>query len=99
MIILALALLFGLLAMLLGRRVNTEWANRRKAEAEGQQAHDELEATVTSRTVALPEKNDALTAEINRRKKAEIDRENIMRDLNIALDDVKTLTGTLPTCS
>ena len=58
-----------------------------------------LEESVEKRTCELEAANRKLKAEISDRKKIEIEREKMVRELQTALADVKTLSDLLPICS
>jgi DNA repair exonuclease SbcCD ATPase subunit len=62
-------------------------------------AYEELEQKVRERTAELVRTNDALKGEVMQRKKAEEEREKLIRELQDALAEVKTLSGLLPICS
>jgi FixJ family two-component response regulator len=72
---------------------------RRLADEALKKSHDELEQKVRERTAELVEANGALTAEVAQRKRAEEEREKLIRQLQAALAEVKTLSGLLPICA
>jgi CheY-like chemotaxis protein len=72
---------------------------RRKADEALKKAYEGLEVKVKERTAALSAANETLQAEISQRKKAEEEREKLIRELQQALTAVKTLSGLLPICA
>jgi DNA-binding NtrC family response regulator len=72
---------------------------RRRAGEELKKAYEDLEVKVTERTAELREANEVLKEEIAQRKKAEEEREKLIRELQLALAEVKTLSGLLPICA
>lgn len=65
-------------------KIARDLTERRRAEEALQQAHDELEARVAVRTAALERLNEALTAEVRERERAEADRSDLLRRLATA---------------
>jgi two-component system, sensor histidine kinase len=57
-----------------------------------------LEEKVARRTAELKTANDNLVAEMQERRQIERDRENLIAELRLALNEVKTLSGLLPIC-
>ncbi|MBI3650055.1 MAG: response regulator [Acidobacteria bacterium] len=72
---------------------------RQQAEAALQLAHLELENKVHDRTRELATVNVALSQEIDERKQAQEEREDLIVELQEALTQVKTLSALLPICS
>ncbi len=72
---------------------------RRKADEALKRAYEGLEIKVKERTAELSAANEALKEEISQRKKAEEEREKLIRELRQALAEVKTLSGLLPICA
>jgi FixJ family two-component response regulator len=72
---------------------------RRMADEALKKAYDDLEQKVRERTAELVEANGALKAEVAQRKHAEEEREKLIRQLQAALAEVKTLSGLLPICA
>jgi PAS domain S-box-containing protein len=61
--------------------------DRKRAEAALQATHDQLEVRVSERTADLARSNEALTAEIARRERAEADRRDLQQRLTSAQED------------
>jgi len=59
---------------------------------------DRIEGLVAMRTAALMEGIDRLRQEVAQRRGAEADRDKMVRELQHALSEVKTLRGLLPMC-
>lgn len=78
---------------------NRHIKQRIKAENALQKAYDNLENRVTERTIELQELNEALHKEILVRTRTEEDKEKLINELQVALAQVKTLSGLLPICS
>ena len=57
-----------------------------------------LEEKVARRTAELKTANDNLVAEMQERREIERERETLIAELRLALDEVKTLSGLLPIC-
>ena len=57
-----------------------------------------LEEKVARRTAELKTANDNLVAEMQERREIEREREKLIAELRLALDEVKTLSGLLPIC-
>jgi FixJ family two-component response regulator len=72
---------------------------RKKADEALKKAYEGLEIKVKERTAELSAANEALREEIVQRKKAEEEREKVIRELQQALTEVKTLSGLLPICA
>jgi DNA-binding NtrC family response regulator len=72
---------------------------RRKADEALKRAYEDLEIRVKERTAELRAANAALTEEISQRRKVEEEREEVIRELQQALAEVKTLSGLLPICA
>ncbi len=72
---------------------------RRRADEELKRAYEDLEIKVKERTAELSAANEALKEEISQRRKAEEEREKLIRELQQALAEVKTLSGLLPICA
>lgn len=72
---------------------------RRRVEEELQIHRNHLEWLVTERTAAMAESNQMLRREIEQRALAEKDRERLIRELQEALESIKTLRGLLPMCA
>jgi len=73
--------------------------DRKRAEEALQKSYGELERRVRERTADLAKANEQLKLQIKERKKAELDKENLIVDLKKALREVKTLGGLLPICA
>lgn len=67
------------------------------AELTAHKAH--LEEAVEARTVALQQTNASLHREIKERAAAEKEKEKLIKELQTALSEVKTLSGLLPICA
>jgi signal transduction histidine kinase len=76
---------FALVALL----ISSLTAARKRAEDALRKAHDELEIRVQERTVELAQANEASRAEITQRKRAEEEKQELLRDLQ---ERVKELT-------
>jgi DNA repair exonuclease SbcCD ATPase subunit len=72
---------------------------RRLADEALRKAYEDLEQKVRERTAELVEANGALKTEVAQRKQAEEEREKLIRELQYALSEVKTLSGLLPICA
>ena len=72
---------------------------RRLADEALRKAYEDLEQKVRERTAELVEANGALKTEVAQRKQAEEEREKLIRELQAALSEVKTLSGLLPICA
>jgi DNA-binding NtrC family response regulator len=72
---------------------------RRKAREDLKRAYEELEQKVDERTRELQIANEALQEEIEVRKLLEHEREEYVKELQMALAEVKTLSGLLPICA
>jgi len=72
---------------------------RRLADAALKQAYEELEQKVRERTAELRAANEALELENEQRRQAEEEKEKVIRELQAALAEVKTLSGLLPICA
>lgn len=57
-----------------------------------------LEDKVLRRTAELKTTNDNLVSEMQQRREIERERENLIAELRLALNEVKTLSGLLPIC-
>ena len=73
--------------------------DRKRAEEALQKSYDELEGRVKERTADLAKANEQLKLQIEERKKAEAEKENLIVELKKALKEVKTLGGLLPICA
>ena len=73
--------------------------DRKRAEEALQKSYDELERRVKERTADLAKANEQLKLQIEERKKAEGEKENLIIELKKALKEVKTLGGLLPICA
>jgi CheY-like chemotaxis protein len=60
---------------------------------------EELESRVAERTAELANTNEALQAENTARKQTVVERDQLIRDLQKALANVKSLSGLLPICA
>lgn len=58
-----------------------------------------LEEAVEARTAELEQTNESLHHEIKERVAAEKEKEKVIKELQTALSEVKTLSGLLPVCS
>jgi len=76
-----------------------EIVRRQDAEEALRSSNEELERRVRFRTREIEEANVALRAEIAERMRVEQDREELIRDLQRTLSEVKTLNGLLPICA
>jgi DNA-binding NtrC family response regulator len=72
---------------------------RRKSDEALKKTFEKLDLMVEERTAELSATNDTLREEIVWRKKAEEEREKLIRELRQALAEVKTLSGLLPICA
>jgi len=68
---------------------------RQRAEEELRKSHHDLEVRVQNRTLELTAKNNQLAQEITVRKRIEVEREQLILDLQGALAKVNTLTRNL----
>lgn len=62
-------------------------------------AHDELEHRIKERTADLEKANKQLQYEVKERVAAERQKEGLINELQIALSEVKKLSGLLPICA
>jgi len=60
---------------------------------------DSIESKVKERTIELTRTNAQLNQEIGLRKESESEKERLIRELEKALQEIKTLRGILPLCS
>jgi PleD family two-component response regulator len=72
---------------------------RRKSDDALKKTFEKLDLMVEERTAELSATNETLREEIAWRKKAEEEREKLIRELRQALAEVKTLSGLLPICA
>ncbi len=72
---------------------------RRKVDDAMKKTFEEVDIMVEERTAELSATNETLREEISWRKKAEEEREKLIRELQQALAEVKTLSGLLPICA
>jgi DNA-binding response OmpR family regulator len=72
---------------------------RRKSDEALRKTFEKLDIMVEERTAELSATNETLREEISWRKKAEEEREKLIRELRQALAEVKTLSGLLPICA
>ena len=72
---------------------------RRKADEALKKTYEDLDLMVEERTAELSATNETLREEILWRKKAEEEREKLIRELRQALAEVKALSGLLPICA
>jgi PAS domain S-box-containing protein len=79
--------------------VHTDISERKRAEEGARTARAELETRVESRTLELSEANRLLRQEIAERRRAELEREELIEELQDALARIKTLKGLLPICA
>lgn len=70
-----------------------------RAEDDLREAHNKLETRVIERTSKLNELNKTLNQEIIDRKETEAEKEILIKELQEAIGQVKTLRGLLPICS
>jgi hypothetical protein len=84
---------------IMARRLNETMLENGKAREALVKANEELEERVKERTAELTEINERLTREIAERKRAEDEKEDLIRELKETLSKVKTLSGLLPICS
>jgi PAS domain S-box-containing protein len=73
--------------------------DRKRAEEALQKSYDELERRVKERTADLAKANEQLKLQIEKRKKAQEEKEKLIIGLKNALREVKTLSGLLPICA
>ncbi len=66
---------------------------------QSRQKMEELESRVAERTADLAKTNEALQAENTARKQTEAERDQLIRDLQKSLANVKALSGLLPICA
>ena len=74
-------------------------AEHRGSVRDLRQSRDELEQRVRERTADLVRANTALQADIEERSRLAQERERLLHELQVALANVKTLTGLLPICA
>jgi nitrate/nitrite-specific signal transduction histidine kinase len=74
-------------------------AEHRGSVRDLRQSRDELEQRVRERTADLVRANTALQTDIAERSRLAQERERLLRELQVALANVKTLTGLLPICA
>ena len=72
---------------------------REEAEERLREANRTLEQRVQERTHELQTANESLRAEIAERRRVQQERERLIADLQLALADVKRLSGLLPICA
>lgn len=72
---------------------------RKMADEALRSAYEDLDRKVRERTAELLNANEALKEEVTQRRKAEEEREKLIRELQDALAEVKTLSGLLPICA
>ncbi|MHC1724702.1 MAG: response regulator [Syntrophobacteraceae bacterium] len=72
---------------------------RKYAENELRRHRDHLEELVRERTIQLEQTNHRLELEIAEHKRAEVERESLIVELQVALAKVKMLSGLLPICA
>ena len=75
------------------------FSHRKIVESQLNEHLKNIEKIVEERTASLRSTNEQLQSEIDERKKIEMERETLIADLEIALSEVKKLSGLLPICS
>jgi hypothetical protein len=73
--------------------------HRKQVEVELQKAHDELEHCIKERTADLEKANKQLQHEVKERVATEQQKEELINKLQIALSEIKKLSGLLPICA
>ena len=73
--------------------------HRKQVELELRKAHDELEHRIKERTADLEKANKQLQYEVKERVAAERQKEGLINELQLALSEVKKLSGLLPICA
>jgi len=79
--------------------VSINTTNRNQAEVALRKAHTDLENQVQKRTAELTQTNKKLQSEITERIHAEGEKEKLIKKLQKALEEIKTLQGIIPICS
>jgi PAS domain S-box-containing protein len=79
--------------------VYSDETERMQADEALENAYEELEQKIKERTAELSQANLKLIQEINERKQSEAERENLIKKLQEALSEVKTLSGLFPICA
>jgi DNA repair exonuclease SbcCD ATPase subunit len=79
--------------------VYSDETERMQAEEALENAYKQMEQKVKERTAELSQANLKLIQEINERKQSEAERENLIKKLQEALSEVKTLSGLFPICA
>ena len=73
--------------------------DRKKAQIAVKRAQERLETRVRRRTSELQKANEKLHQEISERKKTQRERERLVKELQTALNEIKTLSGLIPICA
>lgn len=73
--------------------------DRKKAQIAVKRAQEHLETRVRRRTSELQKANEKLHQEISERKKTQRERERLVKELQTALNEIKTLSGLIPICA
>ncbi len=79
--------------------VYSDETERMQAEEALENAYHQMEQKVKERTAELSQANLKLIQEIRERKQSEAERENLIKKLQAALSEVKTLSGLFPICA
>ena len=79
--------------------VYSDETERMQAEEALENAYKQMEQKVKERTAELSQANLKLIQEINERKQSEAERENLIKKLQAAFSEVKTLSGLFPICA
>ena len=79
--------------------ISRDITEQKQAEKAIHQLNEKLEERVRLRTSQLEASNAELRDQMVERKKAELDRELVIRQLQDALSQVKTLSGLIPICA